>query len=118
MHPAALTLLYREMPSVLAPDELQFCLFSESAAREAIAAHQATSWGQFAEAVGMPFDRLADTDGDWGEEVAEAFGRASKAGDPFRMRRCRWKGAGVGSGAGVGKQSWKLPPTGAHLLNR
>ncbi len=85
MHPAPLTLLYSEMPSALALDGPLFCLFSESAAREAIAAHEAMTSGQFAEAVGLPFDRLADTNGEWGGEVAKAFGRIPKTSDSFRL---------------------------------
>jgi hypothetical protein len=88
-----LILLYSEMPSALAPNGPLFCLFSESAARKSVQAHEATTWGQLAEAIDLPLDRIADPTGEWAGEIAEAFGRIPRPGDTFRLpdywgRRC------------------------------
>jgi len=80
-----LTLVYDEMPQDLSPDEAVFCLFSAVAADVAVRAYAAKTWAQFAEAVGLPFDELVDTTGDWGEEIAEAFGKVPRPSDPFRL---------------------------------
>jgi hypothetical protein len=80
-----LELLYGEMPRELSPDAALFCLFSEPAARVAIRAHAAATWGEFAHAVDLPFNELVDPNGDWGEEIAEAVGRRPEPGDSFRL---------------------------------
>jgi hypothetical protein len=80
-----LTLLYGEMPPELSPDEALFCLFPESAARVAIRTQAATTWGEFAHAVDLPFAELVDPNGHWGEEIAEALGRRPQPGDSFRL---------------------------------
>lgn len=93
----ALTLLYGDMPSELSPDEALFCLFSEPAARVAIRARGAATWGEFANAVDLPFDKLVDPHGDWGEEIAEAVGQRPEPGDSFRLAdyRGKWCFAGI-----------------------
>jgi hypothetical protein len=81
----ALTLLYGPTPPELSPDEAMFCIFSETAVQVAICAHAARTWGEFAQAVGVPFERLIDPETGWPEQIAAAFGRIPRPTDPFRL---------------------------------